>query len=221
MVEKNPVDKKDSSDTKKFDFSRYWKHLIVFLIVFLVVILIIMFSSNDEEVPVSGELYNGFVFFQTSDGLWRTEMKTVYGDRNVWFRHHPLELEDYYFNKSVFKYIENTYDANGFFFISLTPDVDSNMTAGIAGMEIAKVISKIVGFGDRTKSALTERDPDTPSNVAACKDASEKAFVLEIDIGNETGMYVEPYCTRLVGKDFDEIIKLADMFAYHVTGVMS
>ncbi|MCF7866711.1 hypothetical protein K9L67_04775 [Candidatus Woesearchaeota archaeon] len=208
------------SDSNKSSLNKAWYYLFAALIVILIVVLIFIFNNDKSNVFVSGDSYNGFVFNQLDDGLWETEIKTIYGDMPVIFHYNPKELETYYFNTSAIKDVNEVKDNNGFFFVALNPLVDESGSVAIAGIEVAKIASKVVGFGEKTKSALTQRDPENPSNVASCEEASSIAYVLEFDVGNESGIFIEPYCARLIGKDFEETVRLADAFAFHMVGVM-
>lgn len=222
--EKDVMKKEKNSKPKSFFKSNTVQYMLALIVLILIFVVITILTSKNlvvqEEQKDYSAPYNGFVFEKTSSGMWQTEMKTVLGDAPIIFHYHPLDLEDIEFNKSIFVNLEKSKEAGGLFFVSVRPEVKNNGEIAIAGIEISKMASKVLGFEGRTKSALTEIDPETPSNVASCGVAREGAFVVELGLGNETEIIVKPYCAQLLGSNLNETIKLADAFVYHATGVM-
>lgn len=198
---------------------QYMLMLVVLIIIFVAISIFTTTNTPNHGSAVDG-VYNGFMFEKVSGGFWQTTMKTVEGDKEIIFHYHPAELENLKFDKSVLEYLKAAKEAKGFFFVSIRPEIDNNGEAAIAGIEVAKMASRVLGFDNRTKSALTEQNNETPSNIASCEFSSQNAFVIELGLADETTMVVQPYCAQLLGSDLDETIKLADMFVYYASGVM-
>lgn len=160
--------------------------------------------------------YNGFEFYQDNNGFWHTRINSLRGEVDVPFYYHPDQLEIYAFPESIKKELAETQRTGGKVIIAYSNEYKTAGGAGIAAVEITKIVSQV--FGISTSSGFMEPIDNLP--VASCKNASVSSFVIELAPGNETFVNHSSYCTRLTAKSLDELIQLSDLFSYKITGIM-
>ncbi|MCF7871541.1 hypothetical protein K9L97_00750 [Candidatus Woesearchaeota archaeon] len=197
--------------------------LLFVLVVFIIIVSFSIFESpvveyNESVVPIN---YNNYTFKLRSDGFWETIIDTPSGVRSALFHYNPYDLEDVYFDGNITKDLRTVHKFGGNAFVSVRPEALTSGSFALSGIEVAKILSHVVGFSDgRTKSALTEKLEGVNSTIANCDTANPMRFVVEIGMSNLSGIYYEDYCVRLLGSDVNETLRLADTFAFYVIGVM-
>jgi len=224
------IKKAEDSEKKKTPEkkSNSWKGYVVALIIVAViaVVAIILFSKNNVPVTPSADstafTYNNYHFQKTSEGYWSVGMSTAFGDQQVLFYYNPLQLENYSYQPVINNYLKAVQNNRGTVYISFRPEIMTKGNGGpaaIAGVEVAKISSKVLGL--KTKSAITASIGDENFTTFNCDNATSENFVVEIGLANTTELRMDKkYCVTILGSNVNDTIKLADLFAYKSTGIM-
>ena len=166
--------------------------------------------------------YNGYSFQRTNSNLWGTLLKTGAGDQGYEFYYHPLDLENEDFNNSILFHLNNVALNNGNVSIAFTPEIANQGKAAIAGVEISKITGL---YGFPTKAGLThitdeviEEGVEFP--VFTCENAHIRNFVIIFQLGEQTSIDSRKYCTIITGTSIDELIRMADLMAYKIVGIL-
>jgi len=224
------IKKDDGSENKKIPEkkSNSWKGYVIALIIVAViaVVAIVLFSGKNTPVThpsdSSAFTYNNYHFQETPNGFWSVGMSTAFGDQQVLFYYNPLQLENYSYQPVINSYLKAVQNNHGTVYVSFRPEIASNGNSGpaaIAGVEVAKISSKVLGM--KTKSAFTASIEGENFTIFNCDKANSENFVVEIGLANTTELRMDKkYCVTILGSTVNDTIKLADLFAYKSTGIM-
>ncbi|MFB6199230.1 MAG: hypothetical protein ABEI52_13365 [Halobacteriaceae archaeon] len=170
--------------------------------------------------------YNNFEF--TKQGpIWVTEASKNGQPYKLPFHYHSSAVEDVAAPSGIEQPLlrASMRDTNATVFVTVPPTLSSK--AVIAGVEISRLTGsryKILNL--TTHGALTAK-PDNPSAsaprpVVTCEQASyNNTFVIRIRKGpNNVITRADNGCIILEGKTDEDIIRVADRFAYMLLGIM-
>ena len=138
-------------------------------------------------------------------------------------RNQPKTLKDISIDKSVKTKILNSKGI----FITMDPELPeaTNMSASIAGIQLAKVIGtadygvfKIPTQGAFTKPINTTNSSDYP--VKTCQDAAQEIRIIYLKLGNETRAYTQGECIIVEAKTPDDLIKAAEKTVLNILNIM-
>lgn len=219
----------DNKNNKKDEKSNSWKNYVIALVIIAViaVVAIVLFSGKtrpvNSQVDLNSFTYNNYHFQKTQDGFWAVSMRTAFGDQQVLFYYNPLQLENYSYSPIINNYLKAVQENHGTVYVSFRPEIATKGNSGpaaVAGVEVAKISSKVLGM--KTKSAFTAPIDGENLTVFNCDNATSENFVVEIGLANRTEINMpKKYCVTLLGSAVNDTIKLADLFAYKSTGVMT
>lgn len=204
---------------------------IISIVVVLAIVGFFVFLTIKKVSPDVPEIiredYNGFEFYQDVNGFWHTELRTVQGDQDVPFRHHPSEVDNLNYDPRITKRLAQvqgnkgsvviTFDSNLF-----NPNLTDVGAPAIAGVEIGKITSKI--FGMPTSSAITtpiEGADNLP--VVDCLSSNTALFVFEFRLaekGQTSKIFSENFCGIIRANSLNDTIKLADLAVFKLVGII-
>ena len=215
---------KETNDSKQGDKGKKNKkvYIIVFSIVLTLTIGFVIFKLLTPVDPISKnpniEEYEGFTFVRLSDGLWYTQLSSPHTGElfNVPFRNSPSEVKDVLIDNKVPGAIVNSD------LIYLTTDPNSSSSSVVAMLEIGRILGttyKIMNIP--TGSALTVwtgGNDDFP--VVTCANATLSRRVVVFKESDKTLAYVNNNCIIFLGKDGDDLIRVADKVTFILLGII-
>ncbi len=189
-------------------------------------------GSFDFEIvkkPGVDIIFNRIYLYLTRDGK---ELKYYVNMRNS-----PMSVEDIPFENVRDKILYSN-GKNTTFYITQDPNLptESNKLSTLAVMNINRVTAgsvvkeqgfetNVVIYGIPTKSAITKMTPmyeESDIPVKDCKDATRETPVIKLLIGDEDRIYFDKdneWCVILEAKNYDELLRVADKFVYHIMEV--
>ncbi len=238
--EKNTLKKNIISNKHKGTIKKYKKknrslitfaYIVALIFIGLIIILGIRYLMASKAMSIEelhkqnikgkftdrNYFYNGYSFVNY-DNLWWTQIqskdKTLY---DIPFKHSPKELENYIIEpglplvllknkKLIYMSINKTENIS-----------DSKM--GIAALELARITGKRYNmFNIDTIGAYTTfTEPIVP--VITCANSSNTTAVVIYTVGQMNRAYSDNNCIIIEGTSEDEVIKVADRFAYEILGI--
>lgn len=223
-------DSKDASKDLKTDKNND-KTTIIALVIFLLVVggivAGLMIDRNTKKTAIINEYvrpYNGYEFNKDANGHWITIMHTVSGDKKIPFYYHPEELLDLEYDSKINEMLSIVHRNGGTFTVAYgaeltNPDIPGTGMPAIAGLELSKMALYV--FGMQTSAGFTDEIENTTFNVVSCDNASLRNYVVEMRLGDENKLYSKDYCAVMEVKTLNDTIRLADLFAYKITGVIN
>ncbi len=169
--------------------------------------------------------YNNFPF-KKQNNVWIVQAQKGDQPYQIQFHYPPWEVEDIISDPTA----ENTLISasrnnreNTTVFITMDPSLSSR--AVIAGVEISKLTgSRFNILNLETHGALTEepkrKRANTNNPIVTCENANENNIVILLKVTDNNIIHQEGDCIILEGKSAEDLIRVADKFAYKIMGVM-
>ncbi len=167
--------------------------------------------------------YNAFPF-EKSGILWVTYAEKNGQPYRIPFYYHPSELEDIVAERGAEQVLLRAAQrGNVTVYITLDPSLKSK--AVVAAVEISRLT------GDRynilnleTHGALTRKPEqslaETPRPIVTCANADNDTIVIWLTLSQANFIHTEGNCVILEALSEDDLLRVADRFAYMIIGVM-
>jgi len=185
-------------------------------VLMLLGVLVLIFLSFMLGIYIKNHYFNPNIFKYGKMTVYKSRMEGINvdfynipvemsgGAKNILtFRSDPRALENLSMNVSneLLKGITHVW-------IVYSPDLTSD--AVIAAGEMGR-FTNVIGL--RTDFALTKDGEKYNFKELNCSEASQSIRVIEMRLGNSTGVYSEGYCIVAEGKDYPEMIMASDKLA--------
>jgi len=201
--------------------------LIIFILVIIVILVVpLVYHSWQSAHVLQENKYNGFDFIEESRGeltLWVTQLAVGGQTYNIPFYHHPRETESVVMQQGITDRFLSENGRPSLIYITIPPDGGSYPVVG--GVEISRLTGFKYGLLNiETKSALQHAVPDVQTPVVTCADATNTTAVLSFEPGANNLILEDqanPNCIRLIYRDENSSILVADRFAYGLLRVMA
>ncbi|MFC1648516.1 hypothetical protein ACFL1B_03575 [Nanoarchaeota archaeon] len=200
------------------------KPLIITLAIIIGVIAIIIIATRLSKPNYDEYTYNNYPF-EPSDTLWITWAEKDGQPYRIPFYHHPTELEDIVAEPGLEQLLlfASKEKPETVVYITLDPELQSR--AVVAAVEISRLT------GDRynllnleTHGALTrlpdEQIANTQNPIITCNDANHDTIVIWMTLTNANFIHAEGNCITLEARSDEDMVRVADRFAYMIIGIM-
>jgi len=201
------------------------KQLIIGIIVLVLVVAAVMLIAKFTREDPSQYDYN-FFKFEKQGMLWITYAEKDGQPYKIPFYYHPSELEDIVAHEGVEGILlkASNEKSNSIVYITLDPELESK--AVVAAVEISRLTGERYNILNlKTKGALTRPPTDsiasTQSPIVTCADASEDTIVIYMTLSKANFIHVEQGCIVLEATSTEDLVRVADRFAYMIIGIMS
>ncbi len=203
--------------------------LVLFILLIVATVTFFVFPSKAKNQYV----YNGFVVskfrLESAPNLVFHYIDLNVGNNKyeIPIRNDPRTLENIVVEINDVGWLKKSLEADNYnilakqVYMTFNPDL-SNGDLLIAGGEIVRVL----GSGDGgiyhlpVTGTFTKQIEGSETIVKTCNDASLENAVIMLDIGEENKIYNNKNCIVLEGKDYTNLIRVADRFLLKLVGVM-
>ncbi|MEK6934336.1 MAG: hypothetical protein AABW46_00495 [Nanoarchaeota archaeon] len=197
-------------------------NLAIFVIIlFLVAFAVFLWFYQRERYSDIYFNYNGFdvhrVNFLEKGFVYKISLISEI-DKNLYSiesRFNPMDLEEIPVNANL----DDIYDKEALF---ITMDNNATGVSVLAATEISKVTGNDLIFRNPkvTHGALNAPIQDKNVTVVTCDNVNEYIGVISFEIGDKPRIYSENGCVIVVGKDENDLIRVADRLMLTLLGIM-
>ncbi len=154
--------------------------------------------------------------FEYKNGFYYVELNSVYGPQEVPFYHHPSTIDHIPYNSTANSLLRLAQIRGQELKIGLDANYSTDGNMGIAGVEVSKVTSRVLGI--QTRSGFTDQIEGFA--IYNCELSSPENIVIELRVADQTRIYTQDFCIILEGQTPRELTRVANLLAYRSLGII-